>query len=196
MASVSPVPQISIFLAPPEDPIVEPYSPFSATGPTTPESPDAFRPTLLSPPPTLSPQFPRQLSPLRPADSPVKGHGLERERFEAMLRASKERNALVGSKKSPDLRKEIALKVHKSKQLERRALFLSKVQAPPSPTSTLEPKTPPESPAIFHYSLPSPGLESPLAVFETLVTENPNMPPRRTWVEQHSRLQEEEIANP
>ena len=55
MASVSPVPQISIFLAPPEDPIVEPYSPFSATGPTTPESPDAFRPTLLSPPPFISP---------------------------------------------------------------------------------------------------------------------------------------------
>lgn len=63
-------------------------------------------------------------------------------------------------------------------------MFLSKVHAPPSPTSTFAPKTPPESPAIFHYSLPSPGLESPLAVFETLVSENPNMPPRRTWVEQ------------
>lgn len=95
---------------------MEPYSPFCANGPITPEDPEAFRSTLLSPPPTMSPHFPKQLSPLRPADSPVKGHGLERERFEAMLRASRERNALVGSKRSPDLRKEIALKVHKSKQ--------------------------------------------------------------------------------
>ena len=99
---------------------MEPYSPFSVTGPSTPEDLEGFRPTLLSPPPALSPHFPRQLSPLRPADSPVEGQGLERERFEAMLRASKERNALVGGKKSPDLRKEIALKVHKSKQ---RAFF-------------------------------------------------------------------------
>lgn len=50
---------------------------------------------------------------------------------------------------------------------ERRAIFLSKVLAPPSPTATLTPKTPPESPAIFHYTLPSPGLVSPLALFET-----------------------------
>ena len=68
--------------------------------------------------------------------------------------------------------------------VERRALFLSKIQAPPSPTAVLLPKTPPESPAIFHYSLPSPGLQSPLAVFETLATEDPTRPPRKTWVEQ------------
>lgn len=52
--------------------------------------------------------------------------------------------------------------------MERRALFLSKVSAPPSPTATGLPKTPPESPSIFHYSLPSPGLVSPLALFESL----------------------------
>jgi hypothetical protein len=57
-----------------------------------------------------------QLSPLRPPDSPVKATGLERERFEAMLKASKERSAAVGAKKEADLRKEIALKTHKSKQ--------------------------------------------------------------------------------
>ena len=50
---------------------------------------------------------------------------------------------------------------------ERRTLFLSKFQAPPSPTAMMTPKTPPESPAIFHYSLPSPGLESPLTLFES-----------------------------
>jgi len=64
--------------------------------------------------------------------------------------------------------------------VERRALFLSKVQAPPSPTAATLPKTPPDSPAIFHYSLPSPGLVSPLALFESLSQlEN-----RDGWVEQ------------
>lgn len=65
--------------------------------------------------------------------------------------------------------------------VERRALFLSKVQAPPSPTATVTPKTPPESPAIFHYSLPSPGLESPIAVFENL---SPSEITGQPWVEQ------------
>jgi len=52
--------------------------------------------------------------------------------------------------------------------VERRALFLAKVRAPPSPTATTTPKTPPDSPAIFHYSLPSPGLVSPLAMFDSV----------------------------
>lgn len=55
------------------------------------------------------------------------------------------------------------------------------MQAPPSPTATVTPKTPPESPAIFHYSLPSPGLESPIAMFENLsLSEMMGQP----WVEQ------------
>jgi hypothetical protein len=66
--------------------------------------------------------------------------------------------------------------------VERRALFLSKVQAPPSPTAALTPKTPPDSPAIFHYSLPSPGLESPLAVFESLHDQRGGV--SHSWVEQ------------
>lgn len=66
--------------------------------------------------------------------------------------------------------------------VERRALFLSKVHAPPSPTATITPKTPPDSPAIFHYSLPSPGLVSPLAMFDTLHDNNDTAP--LTWVEQ------------
>lgn len=71
--------------------------------------------------------------------------------------------------------------------VERRALFLSKVLAPPSPTAANLPKTPPESPAIFHYTLPSPGLVSPLALFESL-NDSSHMGPftysRDPWVEQ------------
>ena len=77
--------------------------------------------------------------------------------------------------------------------VERRALFLSKVQAPPSPGATLLPKTPPESPAIFHYSLPSPGLHSPLSAF---ATEDPARP-RDIWVEQVDfRLPDQECIKP
>jgi hypothetical protein len=72
--------------------------------------------------------------------------------------------------------------------VERRALFLSKVNAPPSPTATALPKTPPESPAILHYTLPSPGLDSPLALFETLQQTDPTatvqFPTVKPWVEQ------------
>lgn len=68
--------------------------------------------------------------------------------------------------------------------VERRALFLSKVQAPPSPSATLIPVTPPESPAVFHYSLPSPGLESPLGVFEALSHGHAIAPSCEPWVEQ------------
>ena len=55
--------------------------------------------------------------------------------------------------------------------MERRKLFLSKIEALPSPTAASLPVTPPESPAVFHFSLPSPGLVSPLALFETLDNE-------------------------
>jgi hypothetical protein len=178
------VPEISVSLAPEESRAPEPCSPFSWTFAQTGDD-DGFRPIHLTPPPT-STRF-KQLSPLRPSDAPFTGQGLERERFEALLKASKERNTAVGAKKGTDLRKEIALKAHGKKQVERRALFLSKVLAPPSPTATLTPKTPPDSPAIFNYTLPSPGLVSPLALFESL-NENPAYGPlsyhRKPWVEQ------------
>jgi len=181
------VPEISVSLAPEETMVAEPYSPFS-WGTTAVVEDDAFRPVHLTPPPSsTSTRFIKQLSPLRPSEAIVTGQGLERERFEALLKASKERNSAVGAKKGNDLRKEIALKVHGKKQVERRALFLSKVLAPPSPTATLMPKTPPDSPAIFNYTLPSPGLVSPLALFESL-NENPAYGPlsywREPWVEQ------------
>jgi len=43
--------------------------------------------------------------------------GLETDRFQALLKASKDRNtSTLGVKRGSDLRKEIALKVHKNKQ--------------------------------------------------------------------------------
>ena len=53
---------------------------------------------------------------------------------------------------------------------ERRQTFLARLLASPSssPTTLTTPVTPPDSPAEFHYTLPSPGLVSPLALFETL----------------------------
>lgn len=62
-------------------------------------------------------------------------------------------------------------------------MFLSKIDARPTVDATMTPVTPPESPAVFHFSLPSPGLVSPLALFETL--EKNELEQRRTgWVEQ------------
>jgi hypothetical protein len=182
-----PIPQIAIIPAPQQEPVEEPLSPFSWASVSASGSDDSFRQQHLTPPPVASPRLMRQLSPLRPSDAPVTGKGLERERFELLLRASRERNIAVGGRKAGDLRKEIALKAHKNKQLERRALFLSKVQAPPSPGATLLPKTPPESPAVFHYTLPSPGLVSPLALFESLANDDPariSYQSRESWVEQ------------
>src|SRR6202044_2363180 len=80
--------------------------------------------------------------------------------------------------------------------VERRALFLSKLQAPPSPSAVSLPKTPPDSPAIFHYTLPSPGLNSPLALFDALshnTLANIGLQSVEPWVEQVDfRLLEDE----
>jgi len=137
----------------------------------------------LTPPPDLT-RFHRKSSPLRPRDqlSNVPS-GLERERFEALLQAAKERNNIAGTKRTTDLRKEITLKAHKTKHDERRALFLSKVLAPPSPTAALTPVTPPDSPCIFHFSLPSPGLKSPLSIFDSPTTDE-DILIREPWIEE------------
>jgi hypothetical protein len=107
----------NIFISPAQDAECEILSPLSLS--LEPLEDDGNRASFLTPPPTASAsKFGRQLSPLRPADAPVAGKGLERERFEALLKASRERNAAVGAKKAVDLRKEIALKAHKTKQGE------------------------------------------------------------------------------
>jgi hypothetical protein len=183
MVLAAELPQISISLAPPEEVIPEPVSPFSWTKVT--DTDDGFRPIHLTPPPTHLKFATNLPSPLGRSESQAKG--LERERFEALLKASRERNAFSGGKKDGGLRKEIALKAHKNKQVERRALFLSKVLAPPSPTATTQPVTPPDSPALFHFRFPSPGLVSPLALFESLNENSPSGPlsyPIDPWVEQ------------
>jgi hypothetical protein len=173
------LPAICISPPPPSEHLAEPFSPFDNVRFTVEDNVDNYRPALLSPPPTMP--IPRHLSPLSPPDAPVNGQGLERERFEQLLKTSRERSAALGHKKSPDLRKEVAMKAYKSKQMERRARFLLKVAEPPCPSAAYEPKTPPDSPAIFNYSLPSPGLISPLTMYEYLeeecVTSNP-------WTEQ------------
>ena len=65
---------------------------------------------------------------------------------------------------------------------DRRALFLSKLQAPPSPEAmTIPKKAPPESPEIFPYSLSSPGLESSLTLFDSWSGNHPDDVPH-TWV--------------
>jgi hypothetical protein len=171
------LPEISISPPPPSEDTIEPFSPFDDVKLFV-QDEDNYRPALLSPP---CMPIPKHLSPLSPEEAPVKGHGLERERFEKLLKSSRERSAALGHKKAPDLRKELALKTYKSKQMERRARFLLKVAEPPSPSAAYEPKTPPDSPAIFNYSLPSPGLVSPLAMYEHLEEECVTSQP---WTEQ------------
>lgn len=110
------IPSISISLA--EDPPV--HSPLDSQPPTPTSQEDDYRSSFLSPPPVVSPRFHRQPSPLRPADTQFIGKGLDPGRFEALLASTRERNACT--KKEPNLRKELAMKTHKSKQS---ALFLS-----------------------------------------------------------------------
>ncbi|THG93638.1 hypothetical protein EW145_g8324 [Phellinidium pouzarii] len=180
--STSPVPVIEISLAPQEEPQPEPYSPFTPMNAAfSIPADDPYRPALLTPPAiswSLS-------SSHKTTPASQKGRGINDEDFQALLRASKERSSTLGTRKH-DLRKEVALKAHKSRQVERRALFLSKIGAPPSPSAVSMPKTPPDSPAIFHYSLPSPGLMSPLALFEKLGLEDrtDESAVRKVWVEQ------------
>jgi len=110
------VPEIYISLAPPsEENLTEPFSPFDGVHIVTQEDADDFRPALLSPPPSMA-MTPKHLSPLSPPEAPVKGQGLERERFEQLLKTSRERSAALGNKRSPDLRKELAVKTYKTKQ--------------------------------------------------------------------------------
>lgn len=178
------LPQISISLAPPPEEPFEPFSPFSAKATIDDDVDEGFRSTHLTPPPTHLKFSTNLPSPLGPES---KAKGLERDRFEALLKATRDRNAFSGGKRDSDLRKEIALKAHKNKQVERRALFLSKVLAPPSPTAVEQPVTPPDSPALFHFRFPSPGLVSPLALFESISENSASGPlsyPIDPWIEQ------------
>lgn len=107
------IPEISISLAPPEDPVPDPTSPFTSLAfASTIADSDGFRSSHLTPPPTTT-SFKRALSPLIPTQVNATGKGLDGQRFQALLNATRERG--VGNK-HVDLRKEIALRVHKNKQ--------------------------------------------------------------------------------
>lgn len=112
MDYISPsIPEISISLAPPEEPSIEPVSPFASFTFCAQGDEDGFRPVHLTPPPTVS-SFRRPHSPLNPADEPMPGKGLDGDRFQNLLNAVRS----SGARKGTDLRKAIALKVHKNKQ--------------------------------------------------------------------------------
>ncbi|KAF8711769.1 hypothetical protein RHS03_01384, partial [Rhizoctonia solani] len=162
-----PVP--SIYVSPAESPVdfdtpsLEPVSPEEST---------SSRSNHLLPPPVGSPHR-RTLAPTKAMDK----KGLDQATFQDLLAANRERSSKRMVSPADRLRREVVVKAHHSKQFERRALFLSKIIAPPSPTSTETAVTPPESPAIFHFSLPSPGLASPLELFE-------NVASREHWIEE------------
>ncbi|KAG8920066.1 hypothetical protein FRC00_010524, partial [Tulasnella sp. 408] len=181
-------------------PLRSPFSPKSPS-PMAYENSDAddFRPVHLLPPPTVSPLKEHRLSKPQSAGLPTDKKGIDQERFAQLLKSSRERAAMKhGRKESVELRKQVTLKVHTTKALERRALFLSKIQSAPTAEAAESPVTPPESPAIFHFTLPSPGMHSPLAMFERLSSESDkgcnsvNFPrdssapqePRKGWVEE------------
>ncbi|KAH7924886.1 hypothetical protein BV22DRAFT_1012365 [Leucogyrophana mollusca] len=183
----SPLPHIRILPASPDKSLPEPYSPFHPVD-LEEEDEDGYRSTYLSPPFIAPTEFrsPRHSSPLRPPDCPI-AKGLDREQFDSLLKASRERKVALGSRKTPDLRRELAIKNQRTKAVERRALFLSKVREPPSPTAVKTPKTPPESPVLLHCSLPSPGLASPLQAFESATNDREHALEdalQHSWVEQ------------
>jgi hypothetical protein len=122
------LPEICISPPPPTESFVEPFSPFDNIKFAVEEDVNNYRPALLSPPPNVPMSAPKHLSPLSPEDVPVKGQGLERERFEMLLKSSRERSAALGHRKAPDLRKELALKTYKSKQSETLRLVVSAVR--------------------------------------------------------------------
>ncbi|KAJ1301428.1 hypothetical protein OPQ81_008687 [Rhizoctonia solani] len=159
----------SIYVSPADSP-AHPDTP--ALEPSSPEESMSSRSNHLLPPPAGSPR-PRALSPVKATDK----KGLDQATFQDLLIANRERASKRLVSPADRLRREVVVKAHHSKQLERRALFLSRIAAPPSPTSAETAVTPPESPAIFHFTLPSPGLASPLELFETVTS-------RERWIEE------------
>lgn len=110
------IPKISISLAPPEDPVPDPTSPFTSLAfASNVADSDGVRPSLLTPPPSPT-SLRRALSPLVPTQNIAKGQGLDSDRFQVLLNATRERGSYNGGKRQIDLRKEVALKVYKSKQ--------------------------------------------------------------------------------
>ncbi|KAG2044208.1 hypothetical protein BDR03DRAFT_1086856 [Suillus americanus] len=177
------VPHICISPASPVKVYQEPYSPFLSAG--NPDKDDSgYRPQSLSPKYHFPAISPRHSSPLRPADCPPPRE-FHRDQFDLLLEVSRDKRAALGSRKVPDLRKELAIKNQRNKQLERRAFLLSRIQEPT--LSTTGSKTPVEFPGIDHCTPPSLGLGSSL--FYSSAEEHDgwigkDLPGRRTRFEQ------------
>jgi len=155
------IPEISISPAPPVEAIIEPYSPFASI--KYPDDDDGFRSRLLTPPPSSS--FGTRSTPSSSGsvgyDSDEErfdyNEGLDSNRFEALLQATRERNARKGS----DLRREVTLRAHRTKQIERRARFITRVLAGPLTVAANSLAPPPcvlpSSPKVVPtFSKPSP----------------------------------------
>ncbi|KAH7883772.1 hypothetical protein F5I97DRAFT_1814580 [Phlebopus sp. FC_14] len=130
----SPLPCIYVSPASPEGHHPDAYCPFP---PAELEDHHGFRAKCLF----QSPTAPRHSSPLRPTNGPV-CKGLDRGQI-----ASHGRKPLLRTQKSPNLRKELALKNQRNKQLERRTFLLSKVE---EATCALSASIPPLS--AFEYA--------------------------------------------
>ncbi|KAG2146543.1 uncharacterized protein EDB93DRAFT_1250824 [Suillus bovinus] len=178
------IPHIRISPASPVKAYPEPYSPFQVHSAGNTDTDDCRRR-----PQPLSPQYhfpaisPRHSSPLRPADCPPPRE-LHRDQFDLLLEVSRDKRAALGSRKVPDLRKELAIKNQRNKQLERRAFFLSRIQEPT--LSTTGSKTPVEFPGVNHCALSSLGLGSPLSYSSAEGHDGwieKDLLERRTWFE-------------
>lgn len=99
----SPIPLICISPASPEKPQPAPCSPIPEV------DNDGFRAKHLSPPPNISPSYPSSLR----RSSCFVPKGLSREQLDVLLKVSRERKAIPGGQKAPDLRKELAVKTRK-----------------------------------------------------------------------------------
>jgi len=121
LSTSPPIPSIRITPAPQVKVYPEPYSPIPSSKPDADD--DAYRAKWLSVPPIT---LPWRSSPLRPTDSQ---RGLGRDQLDSLLSLSRDQRARLGMQMTPDLRKELVLKNQRLKQLERRAVFLSRVKA-------------------------------------------------------------------
>lgn len=106
---LSPVPSINIELVTEQTPLKEPSSPFDNIAFNVENGPDSYRSRHLLPPPVHSPKE----AAARPTQ-PARGLGLDHARFEALKLASKKMQAPL----KQDLRKELAIRSHQSKQGE------------------------------------------------------------------------------
>ncbi|GJJ09630.1 hypothetical protein Clacol_003854 [Clathrus columnatus] len=151
----SPIPSISISPAPPKEPspIGPQVSPF--VFPLAPVDTDSPRPQHLLPPPS-----PYHRSSTKRAAGTASGRGIDRSVFQILLQAAKTKKVEIKETNKPTNISEVPFQTQ-TKQIERRARFLAKIAESPKASAIDTPVTPPESPAIFHFCLPSPGLESP-----------------------------------